>query len=339
MLTSKINLANNFDFLRLVLATLVIISHSFPLTNEREILAIITNGQVDMGSFAVNSFFVVSGYFIFISLQRSKTIQNYLWKRLLRLYPALITLMVFTLVVLPLIYTGSQLTYAIKHYYKYALGCLSLYNVQYYIPAVFENNPYKGSINGSLWSFSYEFTMYISLLFLFFIRKKNTSYILIGLVFFSAYFLHLFRPNFLQKIFQGIFLDSAQVFRLTAYFFAGSLLSFFDLTKINTLAIRIVLLIALYLEFYIIIAPLLLPILMLLLGSLKTPVISSLGERIGDISYGVYIYGFIVQQIIMNFLDINATLLMSLSIPITYFLAYLSWILVEERMMKYKNAF
>lgn len=77
---------SNFDFLRLFFASLVIVSHSFPLTGKEEILDLITNKQESFGSLAVSCFFILSGYFIFISLKNSKTIENYLWKRFLRLF-------------------------------------------------------------------------------------------------------------------------------------------------------------------------------------------------------------------------------------------------------------
>ncbi|WP_291123364.1 acyltransferase family protein [Empedobacter sp. UBA7620] len=77
--------SNNFDFLRLIFASLVIVSHSFPLTGKQEWFEVHTNGQFGLGSLSVNIFFVLSGYLIFISLKYSKTIKNYLWKRLLRL--------------------------------------------------------------------------------------------------------------------------------------------------------------------------------------------------------------------------------------------------------------
>lgn len=50
---------------------------------------------------------------------------------------------------------------------------LSLYRIQYIIDGVFENNPYKSAINGSLWTIPYEFTMYVLLSFLIIFRKKK----------------------------------------------------------------------------------------------------------------------------------------------------------------------
>ena len=155
-------------------------------------------------------------------------------------------------------------------------------------------------------------------------------------------FLHLFHPQFLGATLRRILLDSTQLYRLTTYFFAGSLLVLFNLSKLNTLSVRIllpvILLAALYFGLFQMVAPFILPPLILFLGLLKTPSISTLGEKFGDISYGVYIYGFLVQQTFMNFFDLNSITLTLVSLPVTFILAYFSWHFLEEKMMRYKNA-
>ncbi|SEF94487.1 Peptidoglycan/LPS O-acetylase OafA/YrhL, contains acyltransferase and SGNH-hydrolase domains [Halpernia humi] len=336
-----INRNNNFDFLRLILASIVIVSHSYPLTKNDEILAVLTNGQIDFGSLAVNCFFVLSGYFIFLSLQRSKTVTNYIWKRVLRLYPALLGLMVFTFLLIPILYDGNHLTSAIKNYWHYAIGGLSLYNVKYFIPGVFELNPYKGAINGSLWTIAYEFSIYMLLVFLYFFRSRRVSIIILSIGFFLSYWLFQNESTFAYQIFLKINLDAVQLYRLSTYFLAGSLITFLDFKIINSIYSRLglflILIVSLVFNFYREIAPFALPLLIILLGILNTKYINSLGAKIGDISYGVYVYGFLVQQIFMNYFNLNPLELMFLSLIITYILAYFSWHFIEEKMMKYKN--
>lgn len=189
MITSQpLNHTSNFDFLRLFFASLVIVSHSFPLSGENELFVSITNGQESLGGLAVNCFFILSGYFIFLSLKRSKTLKNYLWKRFLRLYPALLVLMVFTLIIICCVYTGSNILTE-NSFFTYRPNGLSLYKVQYPVRGVFEQNPYPRAINGSLWSLSYEFTLYIALSCMFFVRKNKISLYIIGSVFILSYWL------------------------------------------------------------------------------------------------------------------------------------------------------
>jgi peptidoglycan/LPS O-acetylase OafA/YrhL len=61
-------------------------------------------------------------------------------------------------------------------------------------------------------------------------------------------------------------------------------------------------------------------------------------NRIGDCSYGVYIYAFPVQQFVLfKFPDISYPLYLGVTIVITLMLGYLSWHLVEKRMLNFKS--
>ncbi|WP_131725326.1 acyltransferase family protein [Chryseobacterium sp. Leaf180] len=334
---------NSFDFIRLLLSSLVIISHSYPLTgNEnQEILSNITNGQIDFGSFAVNGFFALSGYFIFQSLQRSENIANYIWKRLLRLYPALIVLFLFTGLLVPFLYQGNHLTSTLKNYWKFAADGLSLYNVKYFIPGIFGQNPYKGAVNGSLWTLAYEFSMYMVVMLFFTVRRNRMTSLLVFIAFVASYFFFAFKPDFLAITFKKLNLDTAQLYRLSTYFLAGSFLTFLPLKEWNTLLNRsilsLVLLTSLFAGLFQWVAPLVLPVLILLFGFLKSEKLSFFSEKLGDISYGVYIYGFLVQQIFMSYFELKPFPLMIFSLTVTYILAYLSWHLVEKKMLTFKN--
>lgn len=336
-----INRSNNFDFLRLLFASLVIVSHSFPLTGQPEMIGFLTNEQLSLGSLSVDCFFIMSGYLIFQSLERSKTIASYLWKRILRLFPALLVLLILTLFVLPLFYRGDNI-FLESSYWSYLPNGLSLYKIQYKVNGIFETNLYPKAINGSLWSLSYEFTLYLILLIFFPIRKnKKMIKIVIIATFLVSFFLLQFRPLFLSHFFHYIILQSDLFYKLATFFFAGSLLSFIDLKKYNQLFIRIgtliMILLSIVFGYYQMTAPFLLPILILMLATSNTSPINTIGKKIGDISYGVYIYGFLVQQILMDLMILQPFQLMLISLPLTFILAYFSWHLVEEKMLKYKN--
>jgi peptidoglycan/LPS O-acetylase OafA/YrhL len=75
----------------------------------------------------------------------------------------------------------------------------------------------------------------------------------------------------------------------------------------------------------------------LLVGTSSTRYINNIGQKIGDISYGVYIYAFIVQQALMYYFGLGTFELTLASIIITYILAYGSWHLIEKKMLTYKN--
>ncbi len=332
---------NNFDFLRLLFSSLVIFSHSFPLTGNKEIISKITNDQIDFGSLSVNVFFIMSGYLIFNSLKYSKTIKNYIWKRGLRLFPALFVMLLISLFIITLVYTGNNI-FLQKDFYSYLPNNLFLYTNQYYIQGVFESNIFPKAINGSLWTLSYEFTMYLLILLFFPIwNNKKITLAIFLFCWIIGYSLCVFRPSFLKNLFLIINIDSERFYRLATFFIAGSILTFFDLKRLNNISTKIcitlILITSVYFNIYNITSYFLLPILIITIGLSFSKTLSYIPNKFGDISYGVYIYGFIVQQTLMNYFNLSPYELAILSFAITYLLSYFSWKYVEKKMLAYKN--
>jgi peptidoglycan/LPS O-acetylase OafA/YrhL len=104
---------NNFDFIRLLFASFVIITHSYALTGlpENDLLAQTTNGQMLFSWLGVKGFFIISGYLIFQSFERSGNIIDYYWKRLLRLIPGLFVVLLVTLLLAPFVYENPTISY------------------------------------------------------------------------------------------------------------------------------------------------------------------------------------------------------------------------------------
>ena len=334
---------NNFDFLRLLFASTVIFSHSFPLTKNPEIISVLTNGQIGLGGLSVEIFFIISGYLILNSLKFSKTALNYFWKRCLRLYPALIVMLLFTLIILYAVYQGDNL-FLEKSFRSYVPNNLKLYTTQYNVTGVFENNLYPNAINGSLWSLCYEFTMYIFILLLFpFKNNKKVLFSILLIFFLFTTYAHYFNPALFLDAFHKIKLESNLIYKLASYFIAGSLLSLIDLNKYNTLLIKLslfaLILASIIFNFYAKIAIIIVPVFILLIGLSFSKILNYIPNKIGDISYGVYIYGFLVQQTLMNYYNFNPYVLCVLSLIITYILSYLSWHFVEKKCIKYKDFF
>ncbi|MDY6969909.1 MAG: acyltransferase [Spirochaetota bacterium] len=156
---------NNFDFIRFIASFFVILSHSFPLSygnNQNEPLRLLT-GNVTLGSVGVYIFFIISGFLITISFVRSKNLLIYFINRILRIYPAVILVVLLTVFVF-----GPILTqYSISEYfsntqtYKY-LFTATVFDVRYNLPGVYKNNPFSSTLNGSLWTLRFELVMYIA---------------------------------------------------------------------------------------------------------------------------------------------------------------------------------
>jgi peptidoglycan/LPS O-acetylase OafA/YrhL len=87
---------NNIDLLRLVLAALVIFSHSYPLLHVPEPVRLATRGQRSAGELAVDGFFILSGFLIARSWQSSRGLGDYLRRRVFRIYPGFLVAILFS---------------------------------------------------------------------------------------------------------------------------------------------------------------------------------------------------------------------------------------------------
>src|SRR5690606_24424688 len=98
----------------------------------------------------------------------------------------------------------------------------------------------------------------------------------------------------------------------------------------------IVFLSSLYFNCYDLLKHIVLPFLVLLLGFLPVRGIKCFG-KLGDASYGIYIYSFPIQQTLVWFFKMDASILMIYSILLSIVFGYLSWHLIEKRALRLKK--
>jgi peptidoglycan/LPS O-acetylase OafA/YrhL len=157
------NRNNNLDFLRLFFSVAVILSHSFPLgvgKEDTEPMMRLSAGQTTLGTLAVDSFFIISGFLITHSYMRSSSVRVYFRKRVERIYPGfVICMLICGLVVAPLAGAASPFLHVVSRMLNFAAATSFLHEFSY--QHAFALNP-KGAINGSVWSISYEFACYIA---------------------------------------------------------------------------------------------------------------------------------------------------------------------------------
>jgi peptidoglycan/LPS O-acetylase OafA/YrhL len=144
---------NNFDFMRLSLAVLVIYSHGYALglgSEVHEPFVRFTRGQVSGGVIAVDAFFVMSGFLIAASAQRSRGVGSFLRKRVARIYPAfLVAALLTALLIVPV--SGRQFLYG---GYLARIGDFlwkTTWLTEFSYTGVFADNPFPNVINGSTW--------------------------------------------------------------------------------------------------------------------------------------------------------------------------------------------
>jgi peptidoglycan/LPS O-acetylase OafA/YrhL len=155
---------NNFNLIRIAMALLVVWSHSFALyfgSEASEPVSRLMGGVFNAGNLAVYVFFIVSGFLITQSFDRSRSRWSYLKKRVARIYPGyMVATCVCAFLILPwyahTVYTAGS---AAK-----TLGWNLLLQNYFVDAGPFTANPYQ-ALNGSLWSIPYEFWCYLGVLF------------------------------------------------------------------------------------------------------------------------------------------------------------------------------
>jgi peptidoglycan/LPS O-acetylase OafA/YrhL len=321
---------NHFDLLRFLAATLVLVSHAFPLTigsMQAEPLGILTEHRLTMGRVAVLIFFVVSGFLIAGSWDNRKVLSRFLSARVLRIFPGLIAVLLLSVLVGALITTdrSGYWSSAISYFFKN----LTLYRGQNALAGVFEYNPLGPVVNGSLWTLLHEFVCYLVVAAVGVAGKLNRPYVLalwLGAVIVSV--LDPFSHYFLQPFFP-----------LLSWFVAGMLVYVYrDLVLPAWVAWSALPLTAIFLWF---------GLDLMLLGPLLAYALIQLVyvdgplthfAKYGDVSYGMYIYAFPVQQFVVW--QFNTTVWWQnvlLSLPLTLLLSALSWHYIEKRFIGRKT--
>src|SRR5271170_1260907 len=101
---------HQFDLLRIIFATLVLLSHAPEITDgnaARELLHRLTRGPITFGLLGVDGFFVLSGYLIVQSWLGDPEFLNFLRKRILRIVPGYLVAVVLSTLAVGLLAPGT----------------------------------------------------------------------------------------------------------------------------------------------------------------------------------------------------------------------------------------
>lgn len=331
---------NNFDFIRFVAATMVILGHSYHLLllSSQEPVSQLT-GTMYSGSLGVYIFFVISGYLVTQSLERtSPRYHHYLWNRSLRIFPALVVVVVLSAFVLgPLLTDLSLAEYFHSGTTSAYLQTAALY-VHYYLPGVFSTNPYPGAVNGSLWSIPIEFLMYLMLLGLGLLGviKRRTIVSLMWLLTTATAILF---PSCLTWSVPYVG-DGVTITTLAIFFLSGMLFYLYRDTIPLDSRILIFLCVVWILSFRTVycmyVSYVFIPYAVTWFAFGRISITHNFG-RYGDFSYGMYLYAFPVQQTLIHFGLSSQVLLFFATFSITLPIAVLSWHSVESRALRLKR--
>jgi peptidoglycan/LPS O-acetylase OafA/YrhL len=293
----------------------VIHHHVYPLTGRAAPMFFAT----DYGALGVGVFFVISGYLVSGSLARSASIGDYLKKRLLRIEPGLITSLLITALVLGATVTTLPLAEYLSspQVWLYVARNALLYPVDYALPGVFAANPFAAVVNGSLWTLRLEFSFYLALAALAAVKllrpRVVTALTLAAAVALIA--LRLVWPP------EAGWLRLADVAVLNGYLFLGGVWLHLHgkPPPWPAVAVGLVLLAT----------PLWalgLPAVVLGLGRMTAPKLPA------DLSYGLYIYAFPLQQVLAAHGMLSLWASMAATLPF----AAASWFLIEKPALRLK---
>lgn len=325
---------NNFHVIRHLAALAVVLTHSYSIVTGRyESEPLVGLLGQSIGHYAVDVFFVLSGFVVTQSLLRDRDILRFIVSRALRIFPALIFAVFATVFILGPIVS----TYSLKDYFgapetwSYLIGASSTLAVDGSLPGVFAAAPEEGVINIPLWTLKYELGAYALLLGLAAISfATNRVALTIAAAVLAAAYLtgRTLAPwpeteSFLSN---ALHLNLSFLIGAAAYLFKSKI----PLTPIIACALLMLTYVLHGTMLYEVSEKLLIGYCLFWLAFL-TPKRHPDLSRYGDISYGVYIFAFPLQQTIYLFLPGMGPLsLFALSVLAVTPVALLSWHFIEK---------
>ena len=326
------------DLLRIVFALMVLYSHAYeiPGHGNSEVSAAL-HPFLSLGTLGVIGFFVLSGSLIVQSWLRTPVWAEYLWKRVLRIVPGYLVAVVISVIVAGLVAPG------VPHFFQ------RLPSARFFASIAALSGPMTppvypglvtGGVNNSLWTITYEFRCYllVGILATLGIFRYRIGWLVLSVVIFGASFSrplivrfswepHLFQGDFgllvrLVSVFLlggcfGIYRDRIPYNAALAFSAAAGIVAVFWLHGPE----QLIYFFGAYLTFY--------------AASLKLTFLQSARE-LPDISYGMYLYGWPVESLVLNFLHLPALVTFAFSSLICAALGWLSWHFVERPMLQLK---
>jgi len=332
---------HQMDLLRIGFAACVLLSHAPELSDgnaSRDLLHRLSPNAT-LGSFGVDGFFLLSGYLIVKSWQISPNLLDYLRKRILRIVPGYLVAALLSTLALGLLIP------AVPHYFSH-------FGVRFPVSVLLLSSPmapkvgpgmHYHDVNGSLWTITYEFRCYllVALFGICGLFKRPVLWLIL-----TVFLLSVSASPPLQRLLYWhthylITEDPAFLYHLNAAFFVGgcfylfrSHIRFHPILGISAaLAVGVALrfpaafedvldLCGGYLLFY--------------LTSVRFKALASM-DRFPDISYGLYVYGWPVEMLLIWYLRASPWIIFPIALCISACFGWVSWHYIERPMLKFKR--
>jgi peptidoglycan/LPS O-acetylase OafA/YrhL len=333
------NNKNCFDFLRFFFAADILLAHLGELSQNKDLIFLSNLTNAGIG---IKGFFVISGFLVAKSYANTLSLKEYFIKRIKRIFPAYIVVLLFATIILAFFSSYKLSEYFTDiNVYKYLCWNSVFLNFMHpCLPGLFRNN-LLCAVNGSLWTLKVEEGFYIVLPFIFYAIKKSKKPIFI----FGSLYLLSILYWFVMSFYLNKPLLAKQLPGYLAYFVTGVFLFLnFEFVLKNKkkllLGAILALMISRFSDFQIdVFYP-------AAFGTIVIVIAYSLSffnnfGKYGDFTYGLYIYHFPIIQLFRQydlFEKYNPILMAFCVVSITFFFAVFSWFFIEKRFLdRYKK--
>lgn len=295
--------SNNFDFLRVVAALTVVFSHSFLIaygTQANEPLVAFTHNQCSLGLVSVFIFFVISGYLVTESFCRQPKPGGFALRRTARIYPGLLANgLVIAFVLGPVVTTLPLAAYLADPKLHAFLGeYAALWPGPLTLPGVlFADTSVGNLVNGAFWTLCFEVMMYATVLILGLVRglRLSVALVLLAVGIVAIWWDERWSLSWLGYLRGWLWMLSHFAAGMVMYFLRGRL----DFRwYFAAAAVALLLVTSQFGEFITFFAP---------AGGYLTIWAATArywprldyARQVGDLSYGVYIYGWPCEELVM----------------------------------------
>lgn len=327
---------NNFDLLRAIFAITVFCVHAAVLSANDYLLSITGSLSSEV---AVKSFFVVSGFLIFMSYQNSQSISSYFSKRIRRIYPAYLFVILASVLLCVFFTTLSVNEYWSVRTLMYFLANLTFLNfLQPELPGLFAGN-INPAVNGALWTLKIEVMFYIAVPLIVFCFSRFGRLFVLAMLFISSVIYSYVLFALAQSHGGSTFVELQRQLpgQLTFFIVGAAGYYYFDAFKKHALYLVLLAVVAFLIKAYlpwIVLEPLALGILVIYFATVF-PCIGNFGKY-GDFSYGIYILHFpILQLLIANHLFVDSPVLFIIvASALVLVFSILLWHFIEKPFLR-----
>jgi peptidoglycan/LPS O-acetylase OafA/YrhL len=324
----------SFNFFRLLSALVVCFFHSFELIGQ----GFAQDHFVSkLGVIALSWFFTVCGFFISHSYFTSKNFFHFLWKRFLRIQPALVLNSCVLVIICAIVLYSENYPIVATDLFLVFKNVFAVFGYVNVVPNVFADINYTNQFNGSLWTLVVEERLYLASVFLFLLNKKliRIVFVCITIIGISISWVN---PSVFNVFGNGFIVEVLLNFMIgiSCYLYKDFL---FEKPKKNLNIAGLV-----FALFYFLFPALvsftpyyLMPCLLSMCFSKS---IFNRWNSFGDYSFSVYIYAWFTQQLIIHFYPfISGIQLFVCTCLAIAPICYVSWHWVEKKALSYRDYF